>query len=99
MNWSRTISKDLARVASAMVDRRNAMEMNRCRLARWLKMVMMCCCAGIGGLAHGEHAYAPTGTAPGAEHQLRQLKQALMTLAMDQRRTLPQAAGRTLTAR
>ena len=85
MNWSRTISKDLARVASAMMDRRNTMQMNRCRLARWLRVVVMCCCAGIGGLAHGEHAYAPAGTVPGAENQLRQLKQALMTLAMDQK--------------
>jgi hypothetical protein len=50
----------------------------------------MCCCVGIASVGYGESAYRPNNPAQsadkrGVENQLRQLKQALMTLAMDQK--------------
>jgi len=55
-----------------------------------LRALVMCCCVGIASAGYGESAYPPNNPAQSAdkrdvEHQLRQLKQALMTLAMDQK--------------
>jgi hypothetical protein len=55
-----------------------------------LRALVMCCCVGIASVGYGESAYRPNNPAQsadkrGVENQLRQLKQALMTLAMDQK--------------
>ena len=100
MSWCRTIFKDQAQVANAMSDRRNSNQTNAWRL----RLLVLCCCAGIASLGYGENSYRLSGIAsstdrPGVENQLRQLKQALLTLAMDIRLALLQADGRTAMAR
>ena len=54
------------------------------------RALVMCCCVGIAIAGYGESAYRSNNLVQsadngGAEHQLRQLKQALMALAMEQK--------------
>ena len=67
-----------------MSDRRYSNQRNAWRL------LALCCCTGIASLGYGESSQGLSGAAPstdraGVETQLRQLKQALLTLAMDNR--------------
>ena len=55
-----------------------------------LRALVICCCFGIATAGYGESAYRSNNLVQsadkgGAEHQLRQLKQALMGLAMEQK--------------
>lgn len=68
-----------------MFDRRKSTQRKPRRLSLLLQAIAMCCCIGIGGWAHGENDSASTGVVQGAEDQLRQLKQALLTLAVDEK--------------
>lgn len=67
-----------------MFDRRNSTQTNTWRL----RVLLLCCCAGIASLGYGENSYRSSGAVqsaemPRVENQLRQLKHALLTLAMD----------------
>ena len=73
-----------------MVERQNSMHINTGRLPRWLQVAVTCWCLVVSGATrgemHGALSVTPQDTdKAGIENQIRQLKQALITLALDQK--------------